>query len=98
MRLNYDALLNYQNYWQTSIFISPEKADKFVALSNIFMQRVTEHDGEIDDVVLLYPEDCNDRDVFMNFAEVMSAYVGSRLGDDNALLMDGWLLHRQASK
>ena len=89
MKLNYNQLGFYQQYWKESKNISPKKSQGLIELANIFIRKVKANENNADGVVLLYPEDCSNHEVFMEFAEVMSAYVTKR--KESGLQMDGWL-------
>lgn len=91
MKLNYNELANYQRHWKESKHISKERATGLIELSNVFIQKVKANGDETDGVVLLYPEDCSDYEVFMDFASVMAAYVTVR--KEGGLQMDGWSLN-----
>lgn len=93
MKLNYNQLAFYQIYWKKNTNILPEISTGLVALADIFMQKVKANDGNVDGVVLLYPEDCSNYSVFMEFSRVMFTYVTKRKG--NGLQMAGWLLNRK---
>lgn len=93
MKLNYSQLAFYQQYWKESKNITPEKSQGLIELANKFIVKVKANRDNVDGVVLLYPEDCSDYEVFMEFAEVVSAYVTKRKG--NGLQMDGWLCNRK---
>ena len=93
MQLDYNELANYQQYWKVSKHIPCKRAAGLIELSNVFIQKVKANGDETDGVVLLYPEDCSDYEVFMDFASVMSAYVTAR--KEGGLQMDGWSLNHE---
>lgn len=93
MKLNYNQLAFYQQYWKENGNISSEKSQGLIELADIFTRKVKANGDNVDDVVLLYPEDCSNYEVFAEFAEVMSAYVTQRKG--SGLQMDGWLCNRK---
>lgn len=93
MKLNYNELAFYQEQWKESKNIPTKKSQDLVQLADIFIRKVKANDGETNGVVLLFPEDCPNIEVFMEFASVMSAYVTVRR--ESGLQMDGWQLNRK---
>lgn len=93
MKLNYNEVLDYQEYWKESGFFSKKQQDGLIELSNKLVQRVKENNDELDGVKLLYPEDCSDFDIFTGFACAMQAYVIPR--KENGFFIDGWTLNRE---
>ena len=93
MNVNYKELEFYQQYWKESWHIPTERATALTNLSNLFIEKAKANADNVDDVVLLYPEDCSDREVFMEFARLMSAFVTNR--NENDLRMDGWYCNRE---
>ena len=93
MKLKYEKLLNYQEYWKKSSNISPQQKDGLISLSDKFMHRIKENKDEMDGVKLLYPEDCSDFSLFTDFAFVMNAYVCTK--DEGGFQMDGWFLNNE---
>lgn len=93
MKLNYNQFEFYRQYWKESTNIPPEKSQGLIELADTFIRKVKANGDSVDSVVLLYPEDCSNYEVFTEFAEVMSAYVTKR--KDNGLRMDGWFCNRK---
>lgn len=93
MKLNYEEILFYQEYWKRRKEIPEEQKNKLVDLSNKLIERAKSNQDELNGVVLLYPEDCTDYKVFTDFAFVMLAYVRKR--QDNGLKMEGWGLNHE---
>ena len=94
MKLNYEGLFLYQNCWKKSKELSSERKQGLLDLSNKLMQRVKANGDELEGVVLVYPEDCADFTIFMDFASVMHATVHKK--ENGGLQMEGWLLHYEA--
>lgn len=93
MKLNYNQLAFYQQCWKESENIPAEKSQGLVELADKFIWKVKANGDNVDNVVLLYPEDCSNYEVFIEFAEVMFAYVTQR--KENGLQMDGWHCNRK---
>lgn len=93
MKLNYEELSDYQTFWQESEHLSQRQKDGLITLSNLLMQRAKENHDEIDNVILLYPEDCSDFHTFTDFAFAMSAYVCVRDDGKKGAKMNGWTLN-----
>lgn len=93
MKLNYEEILFYQEYWKKREEIPEEKKNKLIDLSNKLIERVKANQDELNGVVLLYPEDCTDYQVFTDFAFVMFAYIRKR--QDKGLKMEGWGLNHE---
>ena len=93
MKLNYKELLDYQTYWEENEHISLTHKNGLIELSDKLMQRLKENNDEIDDVKLLYPEDCSDFHAFADFALLMQAYVSVK--DTGGFQMSGWFLNNQ---
>ena len=89
MKLNYNELINYQKHWQENEHIPTQMATRLVELTDLFIQRAKENGNNAEEIVLLYPEDCLDYEVFMEFADIMCAYVTKR--KEKGLKMHGWL-------
>lgn len=93
MKLNYEELLNYQKFWQESQELSQQRKDGLISLSTKFMQRVKDNGDNVDEVTLLYPEDCPDFSTFSDFASLMDAIVTVR--DEGGAKIVGWFLNRE---
>lgn len=93
MKLNYEELLNYQKFWQESQELSQQRKDGLISLSTKFMQRVKDNGDEVDEVTLLYPEDCSDFSTFSDFASVMNATVVVR-AEGGAKIVRWFLNHK----
>lgn len=93
MKLNYEALLDTQEFWLESEGLSQQQKDGFIVLSNLLMERTKEKQGELDDVELYYPEDFQDFEIFTDFAFALSAYVVAIEGP--GVKICGWCLNRE---
>lgn len=88
MKLNYKELSRYQEFWQQSEHLSKQRKDGLNSLANILKQRAKDNDDEIDNIFLLYPEDCSDFYTFLEFSSIMQAYV--LMKDEGGAKMKGW--------
>ena len=88
MKLNYNELSCYQEFWQQNEHLSKQRKDGLNSLANILKQRAKDNGDEIDNVFLLYPEDCSDFNTFLDFASIMQAYV--LIKDEGGAKMEGW--------
>lgn len=93
MKINYDQLFFYQEYWRETKEISEAMANKLIDLSTNLIAKAKANNDELDGIVLLYPEDCEDYDVFRDFAYVMLAYIFVR--EENGLRMEKWGLRHE---
>lgn len=73
MNLNVETLLYYQEYWKESKNLTDKQKQGYIILSNKLIERAKENNGEVDDVVLYYPEDYLDSRIFPEFAYAMNA-------------------------
>lgn len=74
-RINYQNIVFHQDCWKKEIGIPKDKTDALIALSNKLMHKAIDNNHEIDGIKLLYPEDCDNKDVFMSLAYAFSAFV-----------------------
>lgn len=88
MKLNCKELSRYQEFWQQNEHLSKQHKDGLNSLANILKQRAKDNGDEIDNVFLLYPEDCSDFNTFLDFASIMQAYV--LIKDEGGAKMEGW--------
>lgn len=99
MKLNKEALERYQMYWKKSQFLLESEKEDLISISNVFLKRVEEKNGEVDDVVLLYPEDFESLEkvpsfqAFREFAGAMDASVVVR--PEGGAKAKGWFLNYQ---
>ena len=93
MKLNSKELLSYQQFWKESKNLSQQHQIGLIILSNKLLERAKDYDGEIDNITLLYPEDCSDFSVFTDFASIMQAYVTVR--DEGGAKITGWFLNHE---
>ena len=93
MKINYDELAVYQQYWRETKEIPEERVNKLIDLSNKLVEKAKANNDGLDGVVLLYPEDCQDYNVFMDFAYAMLAYVFVR--EEKGLRMEKWGLRQE---
>lgn len=91
MKLNSKELLSYQQFWKDSKNLSQQHQIGLINLSNKLLERAKDYDGEIDNIILLYPEDCSDFSVFTDFAAIMQAYVTVR--NEGGAKITGWFLN-----
>lgn len=91
MKLNYKELSNYQTFWKESVHLSQQRKNELIALSNLLMQQAKENQDELDDITLLYPEDCSDFDSFTDFASIMQAHIIVR--EEGGAKISGWGLN-----
>lgn len=75
MQLNYKEMERYQEYWKESSHLSDEKKEAFMNLSNKLIIQAKSDNDQVDNVELLYPEDCSDFSIFQDFASVINARV-----------------------
>lgn len=76
MKINYKEILDYQKFWEESESLTDKQKEGYMILSNMLIERAKENNDEIDDVVLLYPEDyAEDHRIFAEFASAMAANV-----------------------
>lgn len=73
MKLNVETLLYYQNYWKESDNLTDNQKEGYITLSNKLIERAKENNGEVDNVILYYPEDYPDSRIFSEFAYAMNA-------------------------
>lgn len=80
MKLNYEEFKRYENFWKRSNILTEKQKKEIILLANKFMERVKENGDEVDDVLLLYPEDSSDFTAFRDFAYAMDAKIVPRKG------------------
>ena len=90
-RIKYETVVSYQDGWKKS-GMSQNRKDALVALSNILMHKAIDNNHEIDDITLLYPEDCDDYDAFTDLAFAFDAFVSIR--DEGGCKMHGWGMNK----
>ncbi len=78
MTLNYKEMEHYQEYWKESQYLSDEKKECLMNLSNKLISQAKLDNDQVDNVTLLYPEDCSDLSIFQDFASVIAAKVTIR--------------------
>lgn len=79
MNLNVETLLYYQEYWKESKNLTDKQKQGYIILSNKLIERAKENNGEVDDVVLYYPEDYSDSRVFLNaYAMNTGCFISKR--------------------
>lgn len=93
MKLNYEEIFNYQKSWHENKMLSEEQKNGLINLSNLLVKRAKENDCEIDNVSILYPEDCSNFDIFKDFASAMRAYVTVK--EDGGSQINGWNLNNE---
>lgn len=85
-RINYENIVFYQDQWIKQSGMPQNKKDSLIALSNILMHKAIDNNHKIDGIKLFYPEDCDNRDAFMSFANACDAFVHPK-GDGKGLVM-----------
>lgn len=80
MQLNYKEMEHYKEYWKESPYLSNEKKEALMNLSDKLISQAKSDNDQVDNVKLLYPEDCSDFSIFQDFASVMNARVIVRPG------------------
>ncbi len=93
MKLNYGVLATYQTFWQENEHLSQKRKEGLIALLNLLSQRAKENNDEVDNITLLYPEDCSDFVTFANFAFAMDAYLTVR--KEGGAKISGWTLNNK---
>lgn len=91
MKLNYKELSHYQTFWQESEHLSQKQKKGLITLSNLLIKRAKENQDEVDNIVLLYPEDCSDFGIFSDFASAMSASITVR--EEGGAKISEWNLY-----
>lgn len=75
MQLNYSAILLYQKMCQESTNLSDEQKKGFLDLSEKLIQRSRENPNKLEEVILLYPEDCSDFYIFSDFIMSVTSFL-----------------------
>ena len=85
-RINYEKVVRYQDDWKES-GMPKGKTETLISLSNKLMHKAIDNNHEIDGIKLFYPEDCNNKDVFISLAYAFSAFVHPK-EEGKGLVMD----------
>lgn len=91
MKLNKEEFARYQSYWKKSQFLTEEEKRGLIAVSDLFLKRVEEKGDEVEDVILLFPEDFTNLEVLREFAGAMDAKVVVR--PEGGAKVEGWFLN-----
>ncbi len=91
MKLNKREFARYQEYWKNSKFLAEREKEELISISNLFLKRVEENGDEVEEVVLLFPEDTSNLNALRRFAETMSAMVTVRT--EGGAKVHGWFLN-----
>lgn len=91
MKLNKEEFARYQEYWKKSQFLTEEEREGLISVSDLFLKRVEENGDEVDDVIILFPEDFTNLEVLRKFAGVMDAKVVVR--PEGRAKVEGWFLN-----
>ena len=68
-RVNYQVILDYQDEWKR------QGKEKLVTLCKKFMHKIVDNNHNLDDIVLFYPEECDDFELFKEFAATFLASI-----------------------
>lgn len=93
MKLNKEEFARYKSYWKKNRFLTEEEKEGLISVSDLFLKRVEENGDEVDDVILLFPEDFSNLEVLRIFAGVMDAKVVVR--PEGGAKVEGWFLNYQ---
>lgn len=89
MKLNYSEIGRYRKYWKECKSITEEERQGLIELSNKLIKRARENNGELDEIVLLYPEDfTGSYRVFSQFGDCMNACTTIR--KEGGAQISGW--------
>ena len=79
-RFNYNSVLWYQYGLLRNSQVEPKKKDELINLGNVLLLKIIDNNYKTDGIVLFYPEDCNDYDIFADFARALRATIANRAG------------------
>ena len=83
----YDNIVSIQEWWKESPLSGSED---MITLTSKLMHKLIDNGHELDGVSLLYPEDCDNYDVFSNVAYGLNAIITKT---DHGLIMTGFGNH-----
>lgn len=95
MKINYEEILDYQKFWKESESLTDKQKEGYMILSNKLIERALRNDGEIDNIILYYPEDYADSRIFIEFASAMGASVCIRKRKKGGLEMKNFGLNHE---
>ena len=93
-RIDYDVLNEYREDWK-EIKMPGWKKNCLISLSKKLEEKARNNNDDIEGIELHYPEDCNDYEMFSQFASVFDAYVSPR--NEGGYKIYGWGLNKEVN-
>ena len=79
MKINIGFIETYKNFLSVDDSFPEEEKLLFKEMLQLLIDRAESKNGVLDTVRILYPEDCSDLKAFVDFANLMNAYVDIRV-------------------
>ena len=82
-RININDILENHTHWRNTL---PEStANQYISLSQKFLHKLVDKNGDVSGIKLSYPEDCCDYDIFFDYLDIIGYFSIDHIGNSTVV-------------